>query len=116
MTLAMAFTTPEELAESAGWSPRRVREIARGLGACRIMGNRMVLTDEDVAAILEASRPCPSKSTVEAKSGITGAQLLPADGGYEALQKLRKRTERSNSSPASKRESGKVITMARNRS
>jgi hypothetical protein len=40
---ALALITPEELAEKTGWSPRRVREVARGLGACRIMGNRMVL-------------------------------------------------------------------------
>lgn len=111
---ALAFTTPEELAEQAGWSPRRVREVARGLGACRIMGNRMVLTDEDVAAILEASRPCPSKSTVEAKSGITVAPL-PV-GGYEALRKLRTRDERSKSRQPEKSGSGKVITMARKQS
>lgn len=111
---AIQFTTPEELAEQAGWSPRRVREIARGLGACRIMGNRMVLTDEDVAAILEASRPCPSKSTVEAKSGITVAPL-PV-GGYEALRKLRSKQELSKSQPSEKRGSGKVLTMAPNRS
>ena len=110
------FTTPEELAGHAGWSERKVREIARKIGACRIVGNRMLLTQTDVDAILEASRPCPSKSTVEAKSGITVAPSLKVDGGYEALQKLRRKTERLNTLPASKPESGKVITMARNRS
>ena len=44
MTRALDFITPEDLAAKAGWSPRRVRETARRLGVCRIMGNRMVLT------------------------------------------------------------------------
>ena len=57
MTALPTFVTPEALAESTGWSPRRVRELARTLGACRILGNRMVLAPEDVRAILEASRP-----------------------------------------------------------
>lgn len=69
------FITPDDLARSTGWSPRRVRELARGLGACRILGNRMVLTPADVRAILEASRPCPSKCTVAAKSGTTAGPL-----------------------------------------
>ena len=48
------ITTPGDLAQSLGWSERRVREKARELGACRILGNRMVLTPEDVEAIKAA--------------------------------------------------------------
>lgn len=51
--------TPEQLAEPTGWSARNLRELARKIGACRIVGNRMLLTKEDIAAILEASRPKP---------------------------------------------------------
>lgn len=52
--------TPDELAKRMGWSARRVRNLARKLGACRILGNRMVLVKEDVDAILEATRPRPA--------------------------------------------------------
>ena len=49
-----ATTTPEALAKRLNWSPRRVRDLARRIGACRILGNRMTLTEEDVRAIMEA--------------------------------------------------------------
>ena len=44
-------TTPADLAKQLGWSERRVRDFARRIGACRIMANRMILLDQDVAAI-----------------------------------------------------------------
>lgn len=50
-------TTPEELAEKIGWSARRVRETARRLAACRIMGNRMVLLQRDVDLIMLSFKP-----------------------------------------------------------
>ena len=90
MTIPLpSTTTPEALAEHMGWSARRVRKVARDLGACRILGNRMVLLDEDVKVILEAAKPRPSKSTSAGTSGII-AGLLP-DGDYEALKRLRAR-------------------------
>ena len=55
------FTTPEEFAAHMGWSARRIRQIAREHGACRIVGNRMVLTKEDIDVIMEAARPKPTK-------------------------------------------------------
>jgi hypothetical protein len=51
--------TPEQLAEHTGWSARNLRELTRKIGACRIVGNRMLLTKEDIEAILEGSRPKP---------------------------------------------------------
>lgn len=54
--------TPEQFAEHTGWSARNLRELARKIGACRIVGNRMLLTKEDIDAILEASRPKPEVS------------------------------------------------------
>ncbi|MFQ6186374.1 helix-turn-helix domain-containing protein [Sinorhizobium meliloti] len=54
-----AGRTPEEVAHHFGISPRRVRQMARELGACRIFGNRMFLLPADVEAILEASKPKP---------------------------------------------------------
>lgn len=116
LTSTPEFMTPEDLAGQTGWSERRLRGIARKIGACRIVGNRMLLTKADVEAIFEASRPCPSSSIAEAKSGTTGGPSLKAGGGYEALLALRKKTERENTSQASKRRSGNVITMDRSRS
>jgi hypothetical protein len=50
--------SPKEFADRYDWSERRVRAKARELGACRILGNRMILLPEDVTTILEATR-CP---------------------------------------------------------
>jgi hypothetical protein len=36
--------SPAELAKRLGWSERRIRVLAREVGACRILGNRMALT------------------------------------------------------------------------
>ncbi len=79
MGLPQTFT-PEELAEHMGWSPRRVRETARRLAACRIVGNRMVLVQEDVDAIIEASKPCPLQSTNATGGGGSKAASI----GYRA--------------------------------
>ncbi|RVO67025.1 helix-turn-helix domain-containing protein [Sinorhizobium meliloti] len=51
--------TPEEVARHFGVSPRRIRQMARELGACRIFGNKMFLLPADIEAILEASKPKP---------------------------------------------------------
>jgi len=45
--------TPEDLADRLGWSVKRVRDVAKRAGACRIMGRVMIFLEEDVA-ILEA--------------------------------------------------------------
>jgi hypothetical protein len=65
-------TTPADLAKRCGWSERRVRDLARRLGACRILGRRMVLTKKDVDAILEATRPAPLPRMVRPPSGWDG--------------------------------------------
>ena len=108
------FTTPEALANDTGWSERRIRKMARGLGACRVMGNRMILTTDDVKAILEASKPCPSSSIGAVTSGITGAPL--PGGSYEALRAQRARKSPNRSHPPKKTDTGKVILMDRHRS
>ncbi len=40
-------------------SERTLRERARALGACRVIGNAMFLLSADIEAILEASKPKP---------------------------------------------------------
>ena len=112
--LDIKFVTPEELAKETGWSARHVRKLARELGACRILGNRMTLTPDDVQAILEARRPCPSPSIDAAKSGITAGRL-PV-GSYEALRAQRARKLPSESQPTKKSGNGTVVLMDRPRS
>ena len=78
--------TPAELAKRMGWSERRVRDLARRLGACRILGNRMVLTKEDVDAILEATKPAPLRS--QTRIFRSAFPKIP-DVTYEDLVKMR---------------------------
>ena len=112
MSLPLAYK-PAEVARQLGWSERHVRDLAKRLGACRILGNRMVLLPQDVDVILEATK-CPSPSTSAAMSGITGGRL-PA-GDYEALVKQRKKPLRRVRLPKSKLNSGNVILMGRDQS
>lgn len=115
MTTALPnHISPDDLAAHMGWSPRRVRKLAKAIGACRVMGNSMALTDDDVKAILEASKPCPSSSTSAGTSGTTGAPL--PGGSYEELRAQRARKSPSKSPPPKKTATGKVILMDRHRS
>ncbi|MBY3590633.1 hypothetical protein HJA87_12165 [Rhizobium bangladeshense] len=69
--------SPDDVAKHFGWSPRRLRSLARQIGACSIVGNKMILTEADVQLILEKSRP----ETVIAPPKATGS--------YAELVKLR---------------------------
>lgn len=85
-------TTPAELAKHLGWSERRVRDLARRLGACRILGNRMVLIKEDIEAILEATKPAPLPVVSRMPSGWDGVSpkmmsLLLRPDSYERAKK-----------------------------
>src|SRR4051812_41245199 len=110
-------TTPEALAKHLGWPARRVRRIARALGACLVSGDAMTLTEADVLKIMESQR-CRSSSTSAAVSGITGAQLalLSADRASEALATPRTKILRRVRLPKSKPATGKVISMVRQQS
>lgn len=44
------------------FSERKLRELARRIGACRIIGKAMFLTPRDIEAILEAAKP-PAKAS-----------------------------------------------------
>ena len=108
-------TTPAALARHLDWSERRVRDLARRLGACRILGNRMVLLGEDVAAIMEAAKPCPSKSIAvrEALSGSIGERLPDIDSVDLLAQLTRK--PRRELRPRSRTSSGNVVSMEKKR-
>src|SRR5260221_1801770 len=105
-------TIPAELAERLGWSERRLRDLARRLGACRVLGNRMILLPEDVRTIMEASK-CRSISTSAARSGTTGARL--PEGDYAGLVKQRTKTSRPVRVPRSQLSSGNISSMDRKR-
>lgn len=108
-------TTPEALAKQLGWGAKRVRRLAKRLGACRILGNRMALLPEDVQAILEATKPCPSRSidVREALSGATGARLPDVDSADLLAHLTRK--PRRELHPRSKTSSGNVVSMEKKR-
>jgi hypothetical protein len=78
--------TPNALAKQLGCSPRRIRQLARDIGACRLFGKTMVLLPEDVQAILEAAKPEPKQPRA------TQVPLLNTD--YEDLVRLRERQKR----------------------
>ena len=101
--------SPSELAKRLGWSERRVRNKAKELGACRILGNRMVLLPQDVDALMEATKLCPSPSISAVRFGTSGARL-PA-GDFEVLAKLRTKPLHRAKLPRSKSGSGKVVSM-----
>lgn len=84
--------TPEDLAKRLGFSSRRVRRLARDLGACRILGNRMVLLQQDVNVILEALKP---HARTKPASHTFRSMALPK-GDYESLRKLLQEREISS--------------------
>ena len=49
--------TPAEVARDFGCSERRVRQIARRLGACRVIGRTMLFGHDDVERLFEAMFP-----------------------------------------------------------
>lgn len=109
------FTTPSELAKHLGWAEKRVRVLARKLGACRISGNRMIMLPADVTAIMEATRPCPSKSidVREALSGNIGERLPDIDS-VDLLAQLTAKPRRELR-PRSKTSSGNVVLIQKSR-
>lgn len=102
---------PGDLAEHLGVSERTVRETARALGACRIIGKAMILLPEDVEAILEASKPCQSKSTSAADTGTIEGPL--PEGDFEALQKRLTGKRQNASRRKSNTRRGSVVSMGR---
>jgi len=110
MTLPEA-TTPEELAQRLGWSEKRLRSLARRIGACRVLGNRMRFLPDDVAAIMEATKPCPSRS-IDAQEVMSGtiAGHLPDIDCADLLARLTKKQPRVLR-PRSRTASGNVVSM-----
>jgi hypothetical protein len=104
------YTTPNALADHLGVSRRFVRELVRSLGSYSLFGKTVILFDNDVGELLEATRPCHLKSTGAAKSGTTG-ELLPV-GDYADLQARRIKQSPDVSRRRPKTARGEVISMA----
>lgn len=85
--------TPEEVARHFGVSPRRIRQMARELGACRIFGNKMFLLPADIEAILEASKPKPR-----------AAPYRPGGDYEELLKRLERKKEAAPKTSKKRRE------------
>ncbi|XWN32176.1 MAG: hypothetical protein ROR55_03405 [Devosia sp.] len=104
------FVTPDDFAAHYGFSAREVRRRARAIGACCIIGKRMVLLPHHCDLLIEDARPCRSRSTVAAKSGTTA--VPSPEGDFEALRAQRTKRSRKGSRQKRKPENGVVISMA----
>src|SRR5882672_4314830 len=108
--------SPEVFAREMGWAPKRVRRLAKRLGACRVLGNRMALMPEDIEKILEATKPCPSSSLSAGRAmaeiyGTTAGQLPDID--YEVRRAQRTARSPRVLRPRSKTATTNVISMDR---
>ena len=109
-----AFLTPAEVAARLNLPERTIRREARRHRACVIAGKAMRMSEDDVARLVEALRPCPIEFSNEASGGGTEVRL--PSGGYAALQALRTKQSRNALRPKKKREHGNVVSMDPRRS
>lgn len=107
--LIPAHTTPAELAERLGASPRFVSDTVRGLGAFCKIGQKVIMLDHHVVAFMEAME-CRSRSSSATTHGTTQERL--PEGDFEALRALRTKGLRKGSQQKSRQKRGKVISMA----
>ncbi|WP_439625870.1 helix-turn-helix domain-containing protein [Shinella sp.] len=91
--------TPDQVAKHFGWSERKVREFAREIGACRILGNRMVFTQDDLDALIEASKPAP----LSRRSVVPATRPVLQAGGWAELVKLREKQKKESEAAKRKR-------------
>lgn len=116
--IAEGKTPAQWVAELAGAgveiSERTLRERARAMGACRVLGNAMILLPEHIDQIFEEPE-CRSKSTLEGTSGGLKDDLLIAVSTSErALERLTK-LSRKPQSAASKARPGNVVSLGQTR-
>ena len=106
---------PGDLARDLGWYEKRLRSLAKRLGACSVLGNRMILLPRHIDLIMKAVEPCPSKSidVREALSGNIG-ERLPAIDSVDLLAHLTKKPQRELR-PRLKTSSGNVVSIPKRR-
>jgi hypothetical protein len=70
-------------------SERTLKERARKLGACRIIGNTMFLLPADIDRILEAAKPEPKPcASIEEQERGTSISLFRAKGSGDRVEQL----------------------------
>ncbi len=104
---------PRDLAEHLGVSERTLREKARALGACRIIGKEMIFLAEDVEAFMEGIKTCPLSSTNVGESGIAQAPLQGGD--IASLRARLKKPTPKGSQRKPNTKHGSVVSMDRGR-
>jgi hypothetical protein len=112
--------TPEQVvaafkAKGIDVSERKLRERARKLGACRILGKTMILLPEHVDLIISEPDKWQSKSTSEATSTGGAADLLMQVTTTEEVLEHLTRISRTPKSGHSKRKPGNVLSLAQMR-
>ena len=109
------ITTPADLAKHLGWNEKALRSLARRLGACSVLRNKMVFWPDHVDAIKKATEPCPSKS-IDAREALSGAigERLPEIDSAALLAHLT-RKPRKELRPRSKTNTGSVVLMEKRR-
>lgn len=94
-TLGSAITPAEAVRKlqdrGINLSERTLREFARRVGACRIIGKAMFLMPSDVDTILEASRPkpAPPSTTTRRARKATAGRIRTPEQDYEDLLAIR---------------------------
>ena len=104
---------PAKLAKDLGWSEKRLRSLAKRLGACAVLGNRMILLPRHVDLIMKAVEPCPSSCT-DVRRVESGTIAGPSmETSYETRLAQRIEKSRRKLQPRSKPETGNVVLMDR---
>lgn len=104
---------PAELAKDLGWSEKRLRSLAKRLGACSVLGNRMILLPRHVELIMKAVEPCPSNYT-DVRRVESGTIAGPSmDVSYETRLAQRTAKSRRGLQPRQKPQTGNVVLMDR---
>jgi hypothetical protein len=98
-------------------SERTLRERARALGACRVLGKAMFLMPSDLDIIVNAAKPEPVPCRTSTSEGTSGTTVLPSMGyDTEDLLKRLKGGSRKTSPQSTKRGSVVLLSTARKQS
>ena len=91
-------------------SERTLRERARQLGACRLLGNAMILLPEHIDRIFEEPACRSSHTSEAAHGGSVDTLLMAADMSDRALERLTRNSQRRPSAK-SKQQRGNVVSL-----
>ena len=98
-------------------SERTLRERARSLGACRVLGKAMILLPEHIDLIFEEPEQCRSRNTSATVSGGSVEELqMVTDMSAEALEHLTRRSRPAKSATSKTRRAPKLSLVHTHRS